>query len=135
MHKKRTERALAKSERFVGRLRELERALTDLALDDPAREMALIALESLVLVSRGSSETDHRQQLTLTGLQAAFELYLAPTAPLASEYAASSGKDALLADEALRELRSEYPADAAGFSVADVAGAVRGWAERYAKLV
>ena len=134
MSTNRTQRALEKAERFIARLTELHAALSAPRSGVAAQRQALEELESLVLVRRGSSETDHRQQLTLSGLQAAFERYLAPSAPQASAYAASADQDALLSAEALRELRGEYPDEADAFSVADVAAAVRSWAQRFAPL-
>ncbi len=131
MTSKRTQRALDKADRFMRRLGDLRRDLADGALDDAARERALVELESLVLIARGSSEEDHRKQLALSGLQAAFERYLAPDASDAGAFAASEAKDELLADEALRGLRAEYPDDAARMAVAEVAAAVRRWAETF----
>jgi hypothetical protein len=125
------QRALDKAERILRRVSALRRDLT-CDLDEAARDQALVELESLVLIARGSSEADHRAQLTLTGLQAAFEAYLAPAAPHANDYAVSPEPDALLADTALRELREEYPDEAERLSIAEVAAAVRLWAERYA---
>jgi hypothetical protein len=126
----RVQRALDKAERFLRRVSALRRDLTAAGLDEATRDKALVELESLVLIARGSSEADHRTQLTLAGLQSAFESYLAPAAAQASAYAASGDQDALLADEALRELRAEYPDEAARLSVAEVAAAVRLWAAR-----
>jgi len=132
MSSSRMQRALDKAERFIGRLSGLRRELADASLSEARQQAALVELESLVLVSRGSSETDHRQQLVLVGVADAYEAYLAPAAPQASAYAASTDRDALLAEAALRELRGEYPDDAARFPVEEVAASVRAWAERQA---
>lgn len=124
----RVRRALARARDMSARITALEARLADASLDDAARTDALLALESLVLVSRGSAEEDHRKQLFLGGLQAAADAYLVAGAPHAAAYAASEDQDALLAAAALHELRDEYGDEAAAWSEADVARAVREWA-------
>ncbi|MEO6951848.1 MAG: hypothetical protein ABI321_08550 [Polyangia bacterium] len=124
----RERRALDKADTLLARITTLRHLLADVDLDETTREQSLVAIEALVLTSRGSSEVDHRKQLVLAGLADAADAYLVDGAPLATSYASSADPDRLLADRALEALRAEYEEDAALFTNADVAAAVRRWA-------